>query len=877
MEILMKDIAKPKTSINKSLFLMILSLFAQQTWATEQTNDTSDDPYAHLGELNVHKTNSNIKAGEQVVARQELNKQQINDAKDLVRYNAEVDVAEVGRYGNQGFAIRGVDGNRVAMSVDGVVLPEVEVNEIFAPYGYMYGGRANPDVEMMNSVRINAGSDSLIAGSGAVGGSVSYKSKEPKDLLHGDDNLAGYAKVGYANKNEELLKALGLAGVYNQVEFLLNYAKRHGHETKNHDMRQADNARLVADYVFDVSEMPHKYGDAHSLIYPSPLSFERQSVMAKIYYHPNDNHRIGVHGLHQKQNSLTNTEVAMPTGSRTGSATRRAHDQEKITSYGMNYRYQTNQDSWLDELSLDYTHHGVLGLADTWEYKRDFVCSIAGVSKYLCDDAGGKEIIDKEKVKLSHREYRPTNTNTNQISLKVAMMPLDLGKMGKHNFSLFAHYKKQDYTASATYLSNTTSIKDHINYSFVDSKKTNYSLSLVDDIHFNERLTANLGLRYDDFKYQPYFQNDVNGLSEITHNQEICKNAFNTSLYCQLQRQGKELSNTKFNHLTWGGKVNVGIIANRLNAHYKIGTGFLAPTTSQIYSNFEGMGTRQVPNYNLKPETSLNQELALEFKPTNNISLNVAGYISRYDNFIHTRYWKGDTNGCSSRHTCLQSVNLNKAQIKGIKLGVEMDLSDLLNLDGQLKAFANYHSSKDKAFIKTDNSGTLQINTLAAVPKTLMLGTDYLAPNQNWSLHARLRVIGRKKAKDTKSLQVGEREVVNSSSTCPYLDAYQCYTLGYNSTKSYEYYEYIDTYKHIDRSKMAMIYDIYGSKKFGKNNNLTLNVGVYNITNQKYTPWETLRMFNTVNANNLVDKQGNGFNRYTATGRNYSASLTYEF
>lgn len=36
-------------------------------------------------------------------------------------------------------------------------------------------------------------------------------------------------------------------------------------------------------------------------------------------------------------------------------------------------------------------------------------------------------------------------------------------------------------------------------------------------------------------------------------------------------------------------------------------------------------------------------------------------------------------------------------------------------------------------------------------------------------------------------------------------------------------------------------------------------------------------MFDNVNANNMVDNQGYGFNRYTAPGRNYAVSLTYEF
>ena len=91
------------------------------------------------------------------------------------------------------------------------------------------------------------------------------------------------------------------------------------------------------------------------------------------------------------------------------------------------------------------------------------------------------------------------------------------------------------------------------------------------------------------------------------------------------------------------------------------------------------------------------------------------------------------------------------------------------------------------------------------------------------------------------------------------------------------YTEFVETYQNANRSKNVVIYDLYGSKKFGKDGKFILNAGIYNITNVKYIPWETLRMFSNANVNNMVDKDGNGFNRYTAPGRNYALSLTYEF
>ena len=47
----------------------------------------------------------------------ELTKQQVSDTRDMVRYDTGVSVVESGRFGTSGYAIRGVDENRVAISI----------------------------------------------------------------------------------------------------------------------------------------------------------------------------------------------------------------------------------------------------------------------------------------------------------------------------------------------------------------------------------------------------------------------------------------------------------------------------------------------------------------------------------------------------------------------------------------------------------------------------------------------------------------------------------------------------------------------------------------------------------------------------------------
>lgn len=846
------------------------------------TAHADEDKTTHLGTLTI--TADKAAANNTFINQTTLNNENIKDSKDLVRYNLEVDVADVGRYGNKGFAMRGVDGNRIAMNIDGVALPETEANEIFSPYGYMYEGRFNPDLEMMGGVSINAGADSLSVGSGAVGGSVSYFTKEPNSLVK-EGNLGGYLKTGYSSKSEEWQVAAGVAAVQEKTEFLINASRSMGHELKNHAMRDADNNRLNPSYIFSEEEVPVSFSTT-SLIYPNPLRYTKDSALTKFYYRPNDSHRFGVQGLWQKKESLINTDSAnLTTGSRTGSTTRRAFDTESFKSYGINYRYQPVTDGLLDELSLSHTKSEIEGVADTWIYNRAYQCAVSGLSSSRCP----MDSLSVSDVTLFNREYRPTTTTADQSGLKLKIRPLTLGRFGTHAFSFNANHTKQDYSTSAMYLSNSAFIESHLSYALPDAKKTNQNFSLTDHIDFNDRLKAMLGVRYDRYHYKPYFQDNVQGFDEYARSISPCNNFTNNTLYCQNHRNGESLKDTRFSHTTYAASLDYAIIPEKLTARYKVGTGFLAPTVTQIYSQFEGLGVRQVPNYNLRPETSISHDLEFNFKPTQNLTLSASGYLTQYDDFIHTRFWQGNTNHCTERLTCLQSTNLDEATVRGLKLGMDANLSSLFKLNGDLAFTAQYHTSKDKAQVKTDNDGTLNINTLAATPDSLLLGLDYISPKKDWTLHGRVRGIFRKKAEDTKTLSA-EAITETKVTVCPADIAFYGYCSWYGYTTPNAngeftkvdsvitgYKDYVDTYTHIDKSENAVILDIYGTKRFGKDRNILLNAGVYNLTDVNYIPWEALRQFNNVNANSLIDSSGHGFNRYTAPGRNYAVSLTYEF
>lgn len=93
----------------------------------------------------------------------------IRDNRDLVRYSADVGVAENGRQ-QKGFAMRGVEDNRVGIAIDGISLPDSEENSLYKRYGNFNNSRLRIDPELVRNIEVVKGSDSLNFGSGSLGG-----------------------------------------------------------------------------------------------------------------------------------------------------------------------------------------------------------------------------------------------------------------------------------------------------------------------------------------------------------------------------------------------------------------------------------------------------------------------------------------------------------------------------------------------------------------------------------------------------------------------------------------------------------------------------------------------------------------------------------
>lgn len=175
--------------------------------------------------------------GKIVKTSETLNKEQVLGIRDLTRYDPGVAVVEQGNGASGGYSIRGVDKNRVAVSVDGVAqIQAFTVQGSLSGYGGRGGSGAINEIEYENisTVEIDKGAGSSDHGSGALGGAVAFRTKEAADLISDGKSWGIQAKTAYGSKNRQFMKSLGAGFSKDGWEGLLIRTERQGRETHPH-------------------------------------------------------------------------------------------------------------------------------------------------------------------------------------------------------------------------------------------------------------------------------------------------------------------------------------------------------------------------------------------------------------------------------------------------------------------------------------------------------------------------------------------------------------------------------------------------------------------------------------------------------------------
>ncbi len=165
-----------------------------------------------------------------VHTREELDRNNVNNIKDLVHYEPGVSVGGAGqRAGLTGYNIRGIDGDRVLTQVDGVQIPDSFFN---GPYAQ--SNRNYVDPEIVKRVEILRGPASVLYGSNAIGGAVSYYTLDPDDIIKPGKDVGARLKTGYSSADDSWLTSGTVAGRTGDFDGLLHLSQRNGHETESY-------------------------------------------------------------------------------------------------------------------------------------------------------------------------------------------------------------------------------------------------------------------------------------------------------------------------------------------------------------------------------------------------------------------------------------------------------------------------------------------------------------------------------------------------------------------------------------------------------------------------------------------------------------------
>ena len=257
-----------------------------------QTQNSSQIDSNTLQEISVIGENepsiTQRKVGETKISDKTLAKQQVADERDFVRYQTGVSAVEAGRFGTSGYAIRGVDENRVDIKIDGLrqaqTLSSSAFNELYAGYGNFNNTRNSVEFENVKLATITKGSDGVKSGSGSLGGSVMFETKDAREFLLDKDYYFGF-KNGFSTRDESRLNSVTTAGRLGWFDLLVVHTDRHGHELKN--------------YFYDRNDKTTQQKRESA----DPYEITKKSTMVKVSFEPHEEHRFSLGYDDSKQKS----------------------------------------------------------------------------------------------------------------------------------------------------------------------------------------------------------------------------------------------------------------------------------------------------------------------------------------------------------------------------------------------------------------------------------------------------------------------------------------------------------------------------------------------------------------------------------------------
>ncbi len=560
----------------------------------------------------------------------EIDRRQVHDIGDLVRYEPGVTVTgNPARFGLGGFRIRGLGGDRVRIEVDGIPL-----SEEFSIGSFANAGRDFVDVDALKRVEIVRGAASSLYGSDALGGVVSFITKDPSDYLADDGGQYVAGKLQFATIDREAAITGTWAGGNERHGAVLVATHRDGHATSNQGSVDSADATRTR---------------------PNPQQTRSDALLAK-YVHNADSGRTDRLTFDGEKGDVSTDALSARTTVANGTRTTAlAGDDERQRA-----RVAFAQDipltvSWIDRLDWKAYAQSSETRQDTLE---DRATATAGV---LSNPLQRYRRFDYEQrvvgVELSARKQWTQGSVEHALTLG-----LDLSRTRTEEQRDGFQRNLTTGVSTPNVPPDAFPVRD-----FPITETTTTALFVQDEITLaNGRLSLIPAVRFDDYRLDP--DNDAIFAGD---NPGVVPTGLETS--------------------RWSPKLGaIWRFNDHLSAFAQYAQGFRAPPFDDANIGFTNIafGYTAIPNPDLKPETSKGLEVGLRGSGAIGY-FSVSAYHNRYDDFIESLAAVGiNDDGL----LVFQSRNLNQVTIRGaearygLNLGAFSAAFDGFMLKGSLAA-----------------------------------------------------------------------------------------------------------------------------------------------------------------------------------------------
>jgi len=546
-----------------------------------------------------------------VVDDERIERDLIQDTRDLVRYEPGVYVENDGeRLGLGGFNIRGIGGNRVRTQIDGV-----RVAEQFS-FGPIAVTQYALDVDSLRSVEILRSAGSSLYGSDALGGVVSFDTKDPIDYLAPTrDDLYLRLKAGYDGKDEGVNGGATAAFTLGSLEGLVTAVYR--------DSEARDNQGTVD--AFDMTRtLPNDIDAASTQFLAKGVwrvsATNRYRLTVERFDAEADVNVYSQQGRFSQFGAIVNVSESL------------ANDtQERL-------RVSLDQEmSGADRLLFDSLEWGVHFQTDETNQllteRRDTAFGPA-VQRVL---RTGRVDFEQENLgaDILLRKSFSGASATHRLTYGASIERFDFGQLRDRRELDLDTGNPDAYSGTLIFPTRY----------FPNSESTQSGLFVQSESHFfNGRLKVVPGLRYDRFELKPDENDEVYLASTMPEEPPASMDDQSVS--------PKLGVNYRFSdHVAVSGQY---------------ARGFRAPPYNSVNSGFTNVagGYRTLPNPNLDPETSDNLEFAFKAYGQRG-GVNVTWFDNRYSDFIDDTAFVG----VSPQGLALfQPTNVDDARIEGLEI-----------------------------------------------------------------------------------------------------------------------------------------------------------------------------------------------------------------